>query len=106
MDDVITAGTAIREALGIIRAAGGVPSGIVVALDRQEIASEQDRRSAAQAVATEAGIPVIAVANLSDLLAFAAEKRRPCGLPGTAVGLSWPLRDRHHGLTAGDRGLR
>lgn len=73
VDDVITAGTAIREALGIIRSAGGVPSGIVVALDRQEIASEQDRRSAAQAVATEAGIPVIAVANLSDLLAFAAE---------------------------------
>ena len=72
VDDVITAGTAIREALGIIRAAGGTPSGIVVALDRQEIASEQDRRSAAQAVAAEAGIPVIAVANLADLLAFAA----------------------------------
>ncbi|MCL1527145.1 orotate phosphoribosyltransferase [Xanthomonas nasturtii] len=72
VDDVITAGTAIREALGIIRAAGGIPSGIVVALDRQEIASEQDRRSAAQAVAAEAGIPVIAVANLADLLAFAA----------------------------------
>ncbi|KHL52884.1 orotate phosphoribosyltransferase [Xanthomonas cannabis] len=71
VDDVITAGTAIREAQGIIRAAGGTPSGIVVALDRQEIASEQDRRSAAQAVAAEAGIPVIAVANLADLLAFA-----------------------------------
>ncbi|MGV7195563.1 orotate phosphoribosyltransferase [Xanthomonas axonopodis] len=71
VDDVITAGTAIREALGIIRAAGGTPAGIVVALDRQEIASEQDRRSAAQAVAAEAGIPVIAVANLADLLAFA-----------------------------------
>ncbi|NJB81235.1 orotate phosphoribosyltransferase [Xanthomonas arboricola] len=70
VDDVITAGTAIREALGIIHGAGGIPSGIVVALDRQEIASEQDRRSAAQAVA--AGIPVIAVANLGDLLAFAA----------------------------------
>ena len=69
---MITAGTAIREALGIIRAAGGVAAGIVVALDRQEIASEQDRRSAAQAVAAEAGIAVIAVANLGDLLAFAA----------------------------------
>lgn len=72
IDDVITAGTATREALAIIRAAGGTPSGIVVALDRQEIASDQDRRSAAQAVAAEAGIPVIAVANLGDLLAFAA----------------------------------
>ena len=72
VDDVITAGTAIREALAIIRAAGGIPAGIVVALDRQEIASETDRRSAAQAVAAETGIPVIAVANLTDLLAFAS----------------------------------
>lgn len=72
VDDVITAGTAIREALGIIRAAGGTVSGIVVALDRQEIASAQDRRSAAQAVAAESGVPVVAVAGLGDLLAFAA----------------------------------
>ena len=72
VDDVITAGTAIREALGIIAGAGGSVAGIVVALDRQEIASEQDRRSAAQAVAAEAGVPVLAVAGLSDLLAFAA----------------------------------
>ena len=72
VDDVITAGTAIREALAIIRDAGGIPAGIVVALDRQEIASESDRRSAAQAVAAETGIPVIAVANLTDLLAFAS----------------------------------
>jgi orotate phosphoribosyltransferase len=72
VDDVITAGTAIREALGIIRAAGGTPAGIVVALDRQEIASETDRRSAAQSVAEEAGIPVIAVSSLADLLDFAS----------------------------------
>ncbi|MNV52443.1 Orotate phosphoribosyltransferase [compost metagenome] len=72
VDDVITAGTAIREALAIIRAANGIPAGIVVALDRQEIASEQDSRSAAQSVAAETGIPVIAVANLADLLAFAS----------------------------------
>ncbi len=72
VDDVITAGTAIREALAIIREANGIPAGIVVALDRQEIASEEDRRSAAQAVAAETGIPVIAVANLADLLAFAS----------------------------------
>ena len=72
VDDVITAGTAIREALAIIRAAGGIPAGIVVALDRQEVASEDDPRSAAQAVAAETGIPVIAVANLADLLAFAS----------------------------------
>ena len=55
VDDVITAGTAIREALGIIASAGGTVAGIVVALDRQEIASEADRRSAAQAVAALEG---------------------------------------------------
>ena len=74
VDDVITAGTAIREALAIIRQAGGTPAAIVVALDRQEVASDQDRRSAAQAVSVEAGIPVVAVANLGDLLAFAEGK--------------------------------
>jgi orotate phosphoribosyltransferase len=71
VDDVITAGTAIREALGIIAGAGGTVAGIVVALDRQEIAAEADRRSAAQAVAAEASVPVLAVAGLADLLAFA-----------------------------------
>ncbi|WP_045767047.1 orotate phosphoribosyltransferase [Xanthomonas albilineans] len=70
VDDVMTAGTAIREALGIIRAAGGTPAAILVALDRQEIATEQDRRSAAQAVAAESGISVVSVAHLGDLLAF------------------------------------
>lgn len=73
VDDVITAGTAIREALGIIREAGGMPAGIVIALDRQEIAGEGQTLSAAQAVTAEAGIPVIAVAGLNDLLAFTGE---------------------------------
>jgi len=78
VDDVITAGTAIREALGLIQAGGGVVAGIVVALDRQEVLGEagdtpETRRSAAQAVAAETGVPVIAVANLHDLLAFAGE---------------------------------
>ena len=78
VDDVITAGTAIREALATIAAAGGVAAGIVIALDRQEAVSEgghsiEDRRSAAQTVASDNGIPVIAVASLSDLLAFAGQ---------------------------------
>ncbi len=73
VDDVITAGTAIREALAQIRAAGGEPAGIAIALDRQEIAAEGATQSAAQAVASEAGIPVIAVAGLADLLAFVGE---------------------------------
>ena len=78
VDDVITAGTAIREALSIIDDAGGTPAGIVIALDRQERVREDDgsaasRRSAAQAVAEEYDIPVVAVATLGDLLAFAGE---------------------------------
>ncbi len=78
VDDVITAGTAIREALSIIADAGGTPAGIAIALDRQERVREDDgsaasRRSAAQAVAEEHDIPVVAVATLGDLLAFAGE---------------------------------
>lgn len=77
VDDVITAGTAIREALAIIAGAGGTAAGIVIALDRQETAGGADlpddaaRRSAAETVAVEHGLPVVAVAGLSDLLAFA-----------------------------------
>lgn len=73
VDDVITAGTAIREALAIITGAGGTPAGVVIALDRQERVSDDDARSAAQSVAAQHGIPVIAIAGLSDLLAFAGE---------------------------------
>ena len=72
VDDVITAGTAIREALGLISDAGGETAGIVIALDRQEaIDPAKTRRSAAQSVAADHGLPVIAVATLSDLLDFA-----------------------------------
>ena len=75
VDDVITAGTAIREALALIRGAGGIPAGIVIALDRQEVVDIDApvRRSAAQQVVAEHGIPVVAIATLADLLAFAGE---------------------------------
>ena len=75
VDDVITAGTAVRHALGLITAAGGIPAGIVIALDRQEVIATDatPRRSAAQAVSAEHGIPVVAVAGLEDLLAFTGE---------------------------------
>ena len=65
--------TAIREALAIISEAGGTPAGIIIALDRQERVREDAAESAAQAVAAEHAIPVVAVASLSDLLAFAGE---------------------------------
>ena len=73
VDDVITAGTAIREALALIRDGGGTPAGIAIALDRQERASDADARSAAQAVARDHALPVIAVAGLDDLLAFVGQ---------------------------------
>lgn len=74
VDDVITAGTAIREALGLVAAAGGTVAAIAIALDREEVLDDdRDRRSAAEAVAGDHGIRVIAIAGLSDLLAFAGE---------------------------------
>jgi orotate phosphoribosyltransferase len=74
VDDVITAGTAIREALGIIDQAGGSVAGIVIALDRQEaVDPSRSRRSAAQTVAIEYGLPVVAVASLADLLVLAGD---------------------------------
>ncbi|KRB05100.1 orotate phosphoribosyltransferase [Lysobacter sp. Root690] len=74
VDDVITAGTAIREALGLIGEAGGTVAGIVIALDRQEaVDPAQSRRSAAETVAIEHALPVIAIASLDDLLGFTGD---------------------------------
>jgi orotate phosphoribosyltransferase len=67
VDDVITAGTAIRESIHIIRAAGARPAGVLLALDRQERAPES-RLSAVQEVEDQYGIPVITVVNLADLM--------------------------------------
>ncbi|MDR7194531.1 orotate phosphoribosyltransferase [Luteimonas terrae] len=73
VDDVITAGTAIREALGQIADGGGTVAGIVIALDRQERVAEDSQESAAQRVAREQDVPVVAIAGLSDLLAFVGQ---------------------------------
>ncbi|MFL6587878.1 MAG: orotate phosphoribosyltransferase [Luteimonas sp.] len=73
VDDVITAGTAIREALGQIAEGGGTVAGIVIALDRQERVAEDSQESAAQRVAREQDVPVVAIAGLSDLLAFVGQ---------------------------------
>jgi orotate phosphoribosyltransferase len=67
VDDVITAGTAIRESIEIIRSAGAVPAGVLLALDRQERASGGDL-SAVQEVRAQYQIPVVAVINLADLM--------------------------------------
>lgn len=68
VDDVITAGTAVREALGLIRNAGAVPAALLVALDRQERAD--GAQSAIQMLASEHGVTTVAVATLDDLLAY------------------------------------
>ncbi len=67
VDDVITAGTAIRESIDIIRAAGAVPAAVLLALDRQE-RSPQGDLSAVQEIREKLGIPVAAVVTLADLM--------------------------------------
>jgi orotate phosphoribosyltransferase len=66
VDDVITAGTAVRESIGLIRAAGASPAGVLVALDRQE--RGQGQLSAVQEVQTAFSIPVIRIITLDDLI--------------------------------------
>lgn len=68
IDDVISAGTSVRESVDLIRAAGATPCGVIIALDRMERGSGE--RSAVQEVEHDYGIPVIAVATLDDLMAF------------------------------------
>lgn len=68
IDDVISAGTSVRESVEIIRNAGAEPAGVVIALDRQE--RGQGEFSAIQEVAAEFQIPVLSIINLDDLLRF------------------------------------
>jgi len=67
-DDVISAGTSVRESIEWIQQAGATPCGVAIALDRQE--RGQGDQSAAQEVTTEFGLPVIAIAGLGDLIDF------------------------------------
>jgi orotate phosphoribosyltransferase len=73
VDDVITAGTAIRESIELIRGAGATPCAVLIALDRQE-RGQVGERSAAQEVEAEFGLPVIAVAGLAQLLQLAEDR--------------------------------
>ncbi|HEX9771881.1 MAG TPA: orotate phosphoribosyltransferase [Steroidobacteraceae bacterium] len=66
VDDVITAGTAIRESADIIRGQGAMPAGVLIALDREE--RGQGERSAVQEVQELLGLPVVSVLRLRDLL--------------------------------------
>jgi len=68
VDDVISAGTSVRESVDLIRAAGATPAGVLIALDRQE--RGRGELSAVQEVERDYGIPVIAVASLRDLMGY------------------------------------
>jgi orotate phosphoribosyltransferase len=68
VDDVVTAGTSVRESVETIRAQGASPAGVLIALDRME--RGQDQGSAVQEVRDRYGIPVIAIATLDDLMRF------------------------------------
>lgn len=68
IDDVITAGTAIRETMEIIAAAGAEPAGVVVAMDRQE--KGQGELSAIQEIEKEFSIPVISIINLQQIIDY------------------------------------
>jgi len=73
IDDVISAGTSVRESVDLIRGAGAQPVAVLIALDRMERsgnAVDIGNKSAVQAVEQEFGLPVIAIANLTDLMSF------------------------------------
>ena len=75
VDDVMSAGTAVRESIAIIQAAGAIPHAVVIALDRQEKATENGLDvdySAVQYVTKQLGLQVCAIARLSDLLQYLA----------------------------------
>ena len=71
IDDVISAGTSVRESVRLIEAAGAVPAGVAIALDRMEKGSGE--LSAVQEVTQQYGLPVVAIANLQDLLTLIAD---------------------------------
>jgi orotate phosphoribosyltransferase len=73
VDDVISAGTSVRESVAMIRAAGAEPAAVLIALDRMERSGKDgalSENSAVQEVAREFGIPVISIASLDDLFTY------------------------------------
>ena len=68
VDDVLTAGTAVRESMQLIRSAGAAPAGVAISLDRME--RGEGAESAVNEIERTHGIPVIAIADLDDLTAW------------------------------------
>ncbi|WP_298932816.1 orotate phosphoribosyltransferase [uncultured Ramlibacter sp.] len=96
VDDVMSAGTAVRESIAIIRSAGATPHAVAIALDRQEKATQDGQdvdHSAVQFVRDQLGLQVCTIAQLSDLLQYLQHQG------GTTLGEHYPqvlaYRDRY-----------
>ncbi|WP_308364753.1 MULTISPECIES: orotate phosphoribosyltransferase [unclassified Microbulbifer] len=74
IDDVITAGTAVREVMQIIAAQGADPAGVVIGLNRQEKAGEDCELSAIQQVERQYNIPVISIVQLDHIVSYLREE--------------------------------
>lgn len=80
VDDVISAGTSVRESIRLLQAAGARPCGVLIALDRQEKATEGDKDvewSAVQYVTTKLQLNVASIATLNDLLQYLKSTEDP-----------------------------
>ena len=77
VDDVMSAGTAVRESIALIQAAGATPHAVAIALDRQEMATENGQdvaHSAVQYVRSHLGMQVCTIAKLADLLQYLLQR--------------------------------
>jgi orotate phosphoribosyltransferase len=101
VDDVMSAGTAARESIALIKAAGATPHAVVIALDRQEMATERQADgstqdvpySAVQYVREHLGLQVCAIAELSDLLTYL--QAQPGNTMGEHLARTQAYRDRY-----------
>jgi orotate phosphoribosyltransferase len=101
VDDVMSAGTAARESIALIKAAGATPHAVVIALDRQEMATEKKADgtiqdvpySAVQYVREQVGLQVCAIAELSDLLTYL--NAQPGNAMGEHLARTQAYRDRY-----------
>jgi orotate phosphoribosyltransferase len=101
VDDVMSAGTAARESIALIKAAGATPHAVAIALDRQEMATEKQADgstkdvpySAVQYVREHEGLQVCAIAQLSDLLTYL--HAQPGNTMGEHLSRTQAYRDRY-----------
>jgi orotate phosphoribosyltransferase len=101
VDDVMSAGTAARESIALIKAAGATPHAVAIALDRQEMATEKQADgstqdvpySAVQYVREQVGLQVCAIAELSDLLNYL--NAQPGNAMGEHLARTQAYRDRY-----------